>query len=121
VVTPLEAWTEEHVLSGLLDTFALAGWLTYHSRRSDLGVVQGTGARGLPDIIAVQPDTGELVVIECKAENGRLSHEQFAWVWALRSAGVRTVVARPADYDRCISAILLRGEWPDEAEDGQTR
>lgn len=121
VVTPGEAFSEEHVLSGLLDTFQIAGWLAYHSRRSDLGVVQGTGARGLPDIIAVHPDTGELVVIECKAELGRLSVEQWAWVWALRNAGVRTVVCRPSDYDRTISAILRRGEWPDEGEDGQTR
>jgi hypothetical protein len=121
VVTPGEVWTEEHVLGGLLDAFQISGWLAFHSRRSDLGVVQGTGARGLPDILAVHPDNGELVAIECKAENGRLSHEQWAWIWALRNAGITAVVCRPAEYDRCISAILRRGTWPDEAEDGQLR
>lgn len=121
MVTPAEAWTEEHVLSGLLDAFQVAGWLAYHSRRSDLGVVQGSGARGLPDIIAVQPETGELVLIECKAEHGRLGVEQWAWVWALRNAGVTAVVCRPSDYDRCIAAILRRGDWPGETETGQMR
>jgi hypothetical protein len=120
VVTPAEAWTEEHVLSGLLDTFQIAGWLAFHSRRTDLGVAQGTGAVGLPDILAVHPYYGELVAIECKSERGRLSVEQWAWIWALRNAGVTAVVCRPSDYDRCIAAILRRGEWPDEGERGQT-
>jgi hypothetical protein len=109
---------EDDILVGLLDAFAIRGWLTYHARRSDRAVSQGSGARGLPDILAIDPD-GELVAIECKSSHGRCSVDQWAWIWALRQAGIRAVICRPAEYDRCIAAILGRGPWPSESEEGQ--
>src|SRR5262252_4676813 len=59
--------TEDELYTGITEALTIAGWRWYHVRRSD-GVSEGTGARGLPDIIAVHPYRSHLIMWELKGE-----------------------------------------------------
>lgn len=73
-------------------TWAKRGkWLAYHtrdSRRSDNGFL---------DLVLVKPSTGEIIYAELKAERGKVSDEQQAWIDALAACGQRVFVWRPSD------------------------
>lgn len=71
---------------------------TYDSRRSN---------PGFPDIIAVKP--GRLLVIELKAERGRLTGEQELWLHELKLAGAEPHVWHPSDLSSGLIERVLRG------------
>ena len=106
--------TEDDLIVGLMGALAAGGWRFQHVRRSDLGIVQGH--RGLPDLIAVHPERGALLMLECKSDPGWLDPEQRAWVEGLRAAGVDARVVRPNDYDALVGELvgdrLLRRNGP---------
>lgn len=88
---------EKDFQESLIELLALAGWpreLIYHTLRSD-------GARaGFPDIVAVKPAAGRLLVAELKRDSGRLSADQQRWVDALGEVKHFDVkVWRPRDLD----------------------
>ena len=61
---------------------------------------------GFPDLVLV----GEKVVyLEVKAQKGRVSAKQTAWIEALRAAGQEAYVVRPDDWD-FIEDVLQRNE-----------
>lgn len=65
------------------------GWRCFHchdSRKSEAG---------FPDLVLVRD---RVVWAELKAEAGRLSAAQLAWVEALRAAGTEVHVWRPTDW-----------------------
>lgn len=87
----------------------LCGWRVAHFRpamtQSGRWVtpVQADG-KGFPDLVLVRG--GVLLVVELKAERGRLSDEQAAWLTAFRGVpGVRVEVWRPADWDAVVAAL----------------
>jgi hypothetical protein len=75
----------------VLDLAALRGWRAFHphdSRRS---------TAGWPDVAAVR--RGRLVLAELKAEAGRVSAEQRAWLVDLSACpGVEVHLWRPSDW-----------------------
>ena len=91
------------------------GWAYFHPA-DNLTVVTRSGrtrrqsvVKGYPDLTLVRAP--ELIFAELKAENGRLSPEQRAWLDALAACGVETHVWRPSDWDE-IHARLTRRRLP---------
>ena len=109
--------SEKEWQSTVLDLATLGGWRSYHtfdSRRS---------APGFPDLTLVRPP--ELVFAELKAEKGRTTPEQEAWLEDLGvvsqcimlDAGgwrigdeipVQVFVWRPSDFDEVRRILLER-------------
>lgn len=103
--------TEDELLQGLTDAMTLSGWWWRHARRDDLALVMGM--QGLPDILAVHPTRGTLLVWELKDRVGRVSLDQAAWLAAFRAlqvtapaAIVDVRVVRPDEYDDALRTIL---------------
>jgi len=55
-----------------------------------------SGTKGFPDIIAVRGD--EALAIEVKGDGDKVRPEQQEWLDALNAAGIRTLVATPANW-----------------------
>jgi hypothetical protein len=105
------AMSEDEVLGGLLDAFALAGWRYWHVRRSDRALWMGV--RGWPDVTALPPRLGgPLLVLEVKGPRGVLSEAQAVWIALLHRAGVTTGVIRPSGYDRALALIIAGDASP---------
>jgi hypothetical protein len=106
--------TEDELVTGLLELFALTGWRAYHVRRSDRGLIQGAGGDGFPDIIAVHPERSRLVAIECKSDAGMPTPAQLAWLLALRHhPTLEATIVRPSTYDAAIAWIMGGATMPD--------
>jgi hypothetical protein len=98
--------TEDELLEGVTGALQAGGWLWHHVRRSDRALTMGTP--GFPDIIAVHPERGHVVAIECKVPGGRLRPGQWAWLaaftHALGEGGGRIVT--PDGYDALIVELV---------------
>lgn len=92
-------------IENLLNLF---GWTWKHDlpavRQSGRWATAFAGMPGFPDYIAVR---GERVVcMELKADKGRLSPGQKAWLEALRTSGkVEVHVWRPADLQQAMQVL----------------
>lgn len=68
------------------------GWrLQYHthdSRRSD---------PGFPDEVLAHPAKNRIIIVELKAEKGRLTEPQKQWINMFKNAGYEAAVWRPSD------------------------
>lgn len=100
--------TENDLLVGTLDLLRLFGWRSIHVRAARTAhgwrtPIQGDGT-GWPDVYAVRGP--HAIAAELKADRGRVSPEQTAWLDALRAAGVSVHVWRPVDYPDAIAAVL---------------
>jgi hypothetical protein len=102
--------TEEELLQGITEALTLAGWRWSHHRRSDLGIAQGSP--GLPDIIAVHPSRGLVLAWELKAEGGRVTGDQVAWIAGLAApkARIDARILYPAHYDRALALIVGKAD-----------
>ncbi len=93
---PLQS--EAEFQSEVIKYAKMRGWRTCHFRASmnQRGkwqtAVQGDGA-GFVDLVLVRE---RVLWIELKAENGKLSPEQEAWIAALMAAGQEVYVWRPS-------------------------
>lgn len=79
----------------------LAGWRTFHARpawttQGYRTPVSGDGV-GFPDLILVKDTL--ILAVELKAERGKTTLAQDAWLDALTLAGVTTAVWRPSQID----------------------
>lgn len=95
--------TEDELLAGITEALTIAGWRWTHIRRSD-GITMGNA--GLPDIIAVHPARGDVLLWELKSSRGVVSHDQVAWLAASAERRVDARIVRPADYDEALAVIL---------------
>lgn len=89
VLLPESVVTEAELQAAVLDLAKLRGWLRYHtydSRRSE---------PGWPDLFLLHPRTGQIVVAELKAANGRVSRAQRQWIDGFAVAGITVHVWRP--------------------------
>jgi hypothetical protein len=92
--------TEREFQKAVTDSLSVFGWRWTHFRpaRTERGWrTPLSGARGYPDVTAVRADG--VLFLELKAEQGRLTKEQSAWLAALGSAGGEVHVWRPSDWD----------------------
>lgn len=96
--------TEEDLLAGVTDALSHAGYLWTHQRRSDLALTMGTP--GVPDVIAVHPKRGKVLVLELKSAKGRMEPGQAEWLDAFRGAGIPARIVTPDGYDDLIHELL---------------
>lgn len=98
--------TEDELVRAILEALRITGWRAVHYRPARTARGWRTplsGDAGAPDIIAIHPDRGVLL-IEAKSDIGRLRPEQLEWrEWAEAAAtrypeSIRYVVARPRDW-----------------------
>lgn len=83
--------TEEELQDAVIDHLRTAGYLVHHDRPAQRGdgswytAVQGDA--GFPDILAIHPKTGFMIVVELKSEKGVVSEAQLEWLNAFRNHG----------------------------------
>ena len=85
--------SEAELQAAVIELARWSGWAYMHitdSRRS--------AAVGFPDLVLVHRRTGCLVFAELKAEKGKLTDEQHAWLTSLGKQH-QAVVWRPADWE----------------------
>jgi hypothetical protein len=90
---------ERDFQKAVTDALNALGWRWYHSRPAQTSKGWRTalsGDVGYPDITAVRRD--RILFIELKAEKGRLSEEQGAWLADLGAAGAEAFCWRPSDW-----------------------
>jgi hypothetical protein len=103
------ATSEDELLTAVLQWADLRGWLIHHDRRSDRAIQQGD--RGFPDLVLARYP--RVLFVELKAETGKATTEQMAWILAI--AGQRpeerlpvhpeVFLWRPSDLDRAIETL----------------
>lgn len=100
---------EAHLEQQLLDLARIRGWKAHHVRESR-GVLMGD--EGFPDWVFAR--NGVVLVVELKAEDGKLTLAQEVWLstlgWPpgsqwLQWDRLRTYVVRPSDFD-AFAAVL---------------
>lgn len=99
--------TEAEWQQQVIETAKLYGWRALHVRRSigrrggQRGWQTTTSIDGWPDLLlwnVRRPERG-LVALELKADKGKATDEQLRVLSELTAAGVRTMLARPSDFD----------------------
>jgi hypothetical protein len=91
----------------------LHGWLVHHSRavrvqRKDGRTYHATplqGDPGLPDLILVHPERGELIVAELKVKANTATDEQAKWLTAFRNTGCASGVWRPESWPDIVRTL----------------
>lgn len=105
--------TEAQLQTAVIECARLLGWRVAHFRPGMnqrgrwMTAVQGDGA-GFPDLVMAR--RGRLIFAELKAEKGRMSAEQDAWMEALRVPGVTVAVFFPRDWESGAIESCLRRE-----------
>jgi hypothetical protein len=108
--------SEDDLLGAVLDLCRVLHLRTLHIRPAwtDKGwrtPVSGDG-KGFPDLLIVG---NRVIVRELKAERGRLTPEQAAWLAVLYGAGVDAMTWRPSDWrsGRVMRELKALTEVPD--------
>ena len=97
--TPLADLTEKEWAAQVVQLAQTLGFKRYHTYRST------RSAPGWPDEALVRD---RLILLELKAEKGRLSDAQKDWIRALLAAGVEVYVARPSDLEDLAQVLTAR-------------
>lgn len=113
--------TEEQFMNQVIELAERSGYLVSHipdglyrlaAKQKRFNAM--VGAKGFPDIVAAHATdhSRPLLFLELKAQNGRLSEEQRAWLAALKgfdySDEVVVRVFKPSDWDE-IERLLTKG------------
>jgi hypothetical protein len=102
----LPAMTEAEWQRQVIQYATLMGWRVWHDnatnaprRCGSCGEVRRLprNASGLPDLILVRRP--RLVWVELKADRGRLSDKQSAWIGDLRASGQEVYLWRPSMWE----------------------
>lgn len=113
-VTKKQGLSEAHLEQQLLDLARLRGWRAHHVRDSRRVLMGDVGA---PDWWLAR--NGQLVVVELKREDGKLSPDQKLWLEALGWPGeqgqwdqadglptqLEVYVIRPSSFDRFMEVL----------------
>lgn len=103
--------SEKDLQTRVMDIARLYGWRVAHFHDSRRQVKPGVfvgdkDAAGFPDLVLVRPP--EVVVMELKAELGKVSPAQREWLNDLEASGIEVLVVRPSDA-RELQVRLARG------------
>jgi len=101
--------SEDQFQAWVIERATAAGWvLQFHVRRAKVKGrwVTNTSSAGVPDLWLLRPSTGQLVVLELKAWDGKPSDEQKRWVAGLQKvAGVEAYIVSPRDADAVLRLL----------------
>lgn len=100
----------------------LFGWLAHHVRpglnRRGRWSTAIQGDRGFADLVLVHEHTGDLILVELKRDDGRLTPEQERWRAAILAGGPqRFVVWRPKDFDLVRARLMCHHSGPRRGDD----
>ena len=105
--------TEKQFTEAVLEAAERFGWLMAHFHDSRREVVREDGtrlfigdkaAKGFPDLVLCKPPT--VLFVELKAERGKTTKEQTAWLTSLADCdGVHVRLWRPGDMDDVIRLL----------------
>lgn len=89
--------TENELKGHVLNIAREKGWMAYHAIQAK---VRNAGDHGYPDLTLARD--GEVVWIELKRQDGKLTYEQVVWSMALPSnnGAMHYEVIRPSDLAR---------------------
>ena len=109
--TVANALSERAFQSQVLDLAHQLGWRSAHWHDSRRQVRPGVhvgdkDAAGFPDIVLCRPP--ELLVIELKAQKGRLTDTQLSWLQDLGMCDIDVFVWRPADWPEILERLSRR-------------
>lgn len=77
------------------------GWLQFHDNDSR------RNRAGFPDLVLVR--AGELIIVELKAEKGRVRPDQTLWLEALSQVEfISTGILRPSNADNFVKRLTSR-------------
>lgn len=82
----------------LRDLYKSAGWMAWRPKQGSHRFAGDPDVFEEFDVMAIQPFTGELHGVQCKANGARGIRSFSRRVWPFRGAGIRTLYAVP--YDR---------------------
>lgn len=101
----LAAMSEAELRRRIIDAAHLGGWrvTSMHDSRQQ---TWGTDP-GWPDLFLVRGRRA--LALELKTERGRVSGGQYAWLAALRMAGIDARIVRPRDYAALRDELLWEG------------
>jgi hypothetical protein len=110
---------EGDVVRDCQDILMNAGWVHWRSQSGMYRAVGGgwirNGVVGLPDICAIIPPIGRLLMIECKTKKGKLSDNQDRFLTVAAQHGAFCVVVRDSSelmwvIDRLMENPELKAE-----------
>lgn len=114
--------TERDFQQAVMDLAHLSGWETLHVRTSMqqgryLTATTGTMAKGWPDLVLIHRSRQRLLIVELKADKGRLRPDQsrvLSMLWqVIEGPGrdwVQVAVWKPADWDLIEATLTNRME-----------
>ena len=94
--------TERELQRVIVDYIYRGRWDYYHTANPRFSL------RGFPDLVIIRPP--EILFVELKAERGRVSPEQKAWLDQLEACGLETHVWRPSDIPEAIERLKRKPE-----------
>ena len=109
------AQSEKEFQNAVVEYAHLNGWLVHHGRaaqvREGKWVTPIQGDPGFPDLVLARSD--KVVVVELKAQKGKLSKAQNHWLYALEGYGEHNdaflvKVWRPSDWDEIEQTLKRR-------------
>ena len=69
---------------------------------------------GFPDLMLVKEP--QIIFAELKTERGKVSLEQWKWLWDLTDSGQEAYVWRPSDFRFILERLLIEPEDEEEKE-----
>ena len=108
--------SEKELQQRIVDLAREFGWMTQHVYRARLEDGSGrttTSSTGWPDIVAVHPGWGRVLVLELKGPKGKVEPDQERWLVAFQSVAraapgvVHAFAVWPADLP-AVSRLLTR-------------
>lgn len=118
--------SEASFQSAVIELAQMSAWKVAHFRaaRTSTGwrtPVSGDGA-GYPDLTLARAP--ELLIVELKAERGKLSAAQREWLQALDMCGVEIAIWRPSQWDEIQERLTRprsgRVHWTGTRLEGET-
>lgn len=111
-----DVMTETELQSSIIEKAQAHGWAAFHApsdtrrqqprKRHQYDDLSGAG---FPDLVLRRGQ--ELLVIECKKEDGKLSADQERWGSALLDCGVAFLVIRPSALDALAGYLEKPTDW----------
>ena len=101
--------TEREWQTLVVETARWAGWRVHHTppAQTPTGrwLTPTEGHNGWPDLVLAHPKRG-VIIVELKADKGRLSDAQVEWLHVLAQGGVETAVWRPVHWPQVKARLL---------------